>query len=93
MTGDELLEEVKVRIGVTGNYQDGVIRGHIQDVKDFMADAGVSAKTMESEAIIGAVARGVSDLWDYGSGKGEFSPYFFQRVIQLAVRKEAAPNG
>lgn len=84
MTDAELLEEVKKRIGVTGTYQDDPISGHIQDVKDFMLDAGVSEETMKTNKIIGAVTRGVSDLWNYGSGNGEFSPYFFQRITQLA---------
>lgn len=86
MTDAELLTEVKKRIGITGDYQDEVLTGHIQDVKDFMLDAGVSENTLSSRRIIGAVTRGVSDLWDYGSGNGEFSPYFFQRVTQLAYR-------
>ena len=86
MNDTELLEEVKKRIGVTGNYQDDTIFGHIQDVKDFMTDAGVSDEIMETNKIIGAVTRGVSDLWDYGSGKGEFSPYFIQRVTQLCYQ-------
>ena len=68
MTDAELLTEVKKRIGITGDYQDDTLTGHIQDVKDFMQDAGVS------------------DLWDYGSGNGEFSPYFFQRVTQLVYK-------
>ena len=83
MTDAELLTEVKKRIGITGTYQDDTISGHIQDVKDFMLDAGVSNTTMESKKIIGAVTRGVSDLWDYGSGDGEFPTYFMQRVAQL----------
>lgn len=86
MTDTELLSEVKKRIGVTGDYQNDVISGHIQDVKDYMIDAGVSDSVMDSNAIIGAVTRGVSDLWDYGSGKGEFSPYFMQRVTQLVYK-------
>lgn len=86
MTDVELLEQVKKRIGITGDYQNDTISGHIQDVKDFMSDAGVSKDVMKSEKIIGAVTRGVSDLWDYGSGNGEFSPYFFQRVTQLAYK-------
>lgn len=86
MTDAELLTEVKKRIGITGEYQNDTISGHIQDVKDFMKDAGVGEKIMESKAIIGAVTRGVSDLWNYGSGNGEFSPYFFQRVTQLVYK-------
>ena len=78
MTDEELLAAVKKRIGITGDYQDDTISGHIQDVKDYMADSGVSDAVMESDAI--------SDLWDYGSGSGEFSPYFFQRVTQLTYK-------
>lgn len=84
MDDKELLEEVKKRIGVTGSYQDGPISGHIQDVKDFMTSSGVPKDVMGSNKIIGAVTRGVSDLWNYGAGNGEFSPYFFQRVTQLS---------
>ena len=86
MTDAELLTEVKKRIGITGDYQDDTLTGHIQDVKDFMQDAGVSEGVMQTTKIIGAVTRGVSDLWDYGSGNGEFSPYFFQRVTQLVYK-------
>lgn len=86
MTDAELLTEVKKRIGITGDYQDDTLTGHIQDVKDFMQDAGVSEEVMQTTKIIGAVTRGVSDLWDYGSGNGEFSPYFFQRVMQLVYK-------
>jgi hypothetical protein len=86
VTDAELLTEVKKRIGITGDYQDDTLTGHIRDVKDFMQDAGVSEEVMQTTKIIGAVTRGVSDLWDYGSGNGEFSPYFFQRVTQLAYK-------
>lgn len=86
MTDAELLTEVKKRIGITGDYQDDTLTGHIQDVKDFMQDAGVSEEVMQTTKIIGAVTRGVSDLWDYGSGNGEFSLYFFQRVTQLVYK-------
>lgn len=83
MTDVELLAEVKKRIGVTGTYQDDTIGGHIEDVKAFIKDAGVTDGVMQSRAIIGAVTRGVSDLWNYGAGDGEFSSFFYQRVIQL----------
>lgn len=86
MTDSELLSEVKKRLGITGEYQDDILNGHIQDVKDFMLDSGVSKETMLSNQIIGAVTRGVSDLWDYGSGNGKFSTYFYQRVVQLIYK-------
>lgn len=54
MTDAELLTEVKKRIGITGDYQDDTLTGHIQDVKDFMQDAGVSEEVMQTTKIIGA---------------------------------------
>lgn len=50
MTDEELLAAVKKRIGITGDYQDDTISGHIQDVKDYMTDSGVSDAVMESDA-------------------------------------------
>lgn len=83
LADDALLEGVKKRLGITGDYQDDTIKGYIQDVKEFMEDAGVDEEIMQTTRIIGAVTRGVSDLWSYGSGDGTFSAYFMQRVIQL----------
>ena len=83
MTAEELLREVKKRLGITGEYQDDTLRGHIEDVKAYMLDAGVPEAVMEEKRIVGAVTRGVSDLWNYGAGEGKFSSYFCQRVIQL----------
>ena len=87
MTDEELLEEVKKRLGITGEYQNDTVSGYIQDVKDYMVDAGISETVMLSKKIVGAVTRGVSDLWNYGSGTGAFSPYFFQRVAQLCYKR------
>lgn len=84
VTEAELLQEVKSRIGVTGTYHDTAISGYIQDAKDFMVDGGVPESIMETNKIIGAVTRGVSDLWNNGSNNGDFSPYFIKRVTQLA---------
>lgn len=85
MTDAELLKEVKKRMGVTGEYQDGILSGYIQDVKDFLADAGVDEKILKTNEVIGVVTRGVFDLWVYGSG---FSSYFFQRATQLALKEQ-----
>ena len=40
----------------------------------------------------GTVARGVSDLWDNDAGEVKFSPYFFHRVAQLAMKSNAEAN-
>lgn len=83
LTKSQILEEVKDTIGITGNYQDKTILRHINEVSVYMESAGVPAAVLVSEKAIGAIARGVSDLWNYGSGSGSLSPYFYQRIIQL----------
>ena len=37
-------------------------------------------------ASVGVVARGVSDLWDNDGGGVKFSPFFHERVSQLALK-------
>lgn len=88
MTDAELLYEVKNRIGITGDYQDTTIQGHIEDVKEYLEDAGVPRELLNSKASVGIVARGVSDLWNYGSGDGVLSPYFYERATQLSYRRD-----
>ena len=83
-----LLEEVKKSLGVTGTYQDETLKNYIFEVLEYMSDAGVSDSVLQSDAIIGVVARGVSDLWSNSSGGVGFSPYFMQRVVQLAYKLE-----
>lgn len=78
------LEEVKNRLGITGDYQDSTLNGYIQDVKDYLLSAGVKQEVIESNKSIGCIARGVIDLWNYGEG-GTFSDFFKQRAIQLTV--------
>lgn len=43
---------------------------------------------MESKKCVGVIARGVSDLWNYGNGSTGLSPYFKERVIQLSLEEE-----
>ena len=79
-----MLEEVKKRLGITGDYQDDTIQGYIEDVKQFLLDGGVNKEVVNASSTVGVIARGVSDLWNYGSGGTSFSPYFLQRAIQLS---------
>ena len=79
-----MLEEVKKRLGITGDYQDDTIQGYIDDVKQFLLDGGVNKDVVNASSTVGVIARGVSDLWNYGSGGTSFSPYFLQRAIQLS---------
>lgn len=84
-----VLETVKSMLGVTGTYQDATMSGYIEEVKQYMLSAGVSTDVVESSTSAGTIARGVADLWNYGAGAGELSPYFKERVIQLALRKSS----
>lgn len=80
---DELLIKVKNGLGITGDFQDNTLQIHIDEVKDFMHRAGVSDAIINSNSSVGVITRGVSDLWDYGSGSTGLSPYFKERVVQL----------
>lgn len=83
MTNEELLIKVKQGIGMTGDYQDDTLLIYIDEVKDYMRNAGVPTSIINSNKSVGAIIRGVMDLWNYGSGDTSLSPYFKERVIQL----------
>ena len=80
---NEMLSGVKNALGIQGDYQDETIKEYISEVCDFLVDAGVSSGNITT----GIVARGVSDLWSYGSGDGTLSSYFMQRASQLAYKR------
>ena len=82
----EMLETVKSMIGVTGSYQDTTIQAYIDEVKQYLLSGGVPESVVEDPSSAGTIARGVADLWDYGSGSGTLSPYFKERAIQLALK-------
>ena len=75
-----MLTKVKTALGITGSYQDDTIQTYIDEVLEYLKDAGVQEKAITP----GLVARGVTDLWNYGSGEGKLSTYFMQRATQLA---------
>ena len=82
-TTNALLDSVKISLGITGDYQDATISEYIDEVVAFLKDAGVTASNVSP----GIVARGVSDLWNYGAGEGKLSSYFIQRAAQLSYKK------
>lgn len=85
----DILESVKTAIGMQGNnYHDGPIQFYIDEVKEYLKDAGCSEAQLASKRSAGVIARGVSDLWNNGSGNAELSPYFKQRAAQLALSGE-----
>lgn len=81
----EFLSEIKTGLGITGTNFDGVLKIHIRDVKSYLKRAGISDEVIDSEESVGVILRGVSDLWNNGSGDVKFSPYFYDRVTQLAL--------
>lgn len=87
MTNAELLTKIKSGLGITGTYQDDTLQVYIDEVKSFMKSAGVNKSVIESEAAVGCIIRGVADLWNYGSGSANLSPYFVQRLIQLSIKQ------
>lgn len=77
-----LVEEIKIRLAITGNHHDALLLGYANDVKEYLLSAGVLPEVLESEKSIGVISRGVADLWN---GEGKFSEMFYQRAIQLSA--------
>lgn len=79
----EILAGVKSALGIEGNYQDATLTEYIDEVMTFLTDSGVSVSNIK----VGLIARGVSDLWNYGAAGGKLSEYFIQRAAQLAFKR------
>lgn len=86
MADAELLAKVKLVLGETSNFADDILLIYLDEILDYMKNAGVSDKIAHASA--GVIARGVSDLWDNDGGNVRFSPYFHERVTQLALKSK-----
>lgn len=86
ITAEKLLEEVKAARNETGNFHDGRITVFINEIKQYLLDAGVPAAVLETDEVVGVVAIGVDNLME----EGALSDYFKQRAIQL--RNKPAPK-
>lgn len=84
LTEAEVLEEVKKALGITGEYLDGTLTVYMHEVMQYLGDAGIHDDVLFSSASVGIIARGVCDLWNYGSAGGVLSQYFMQRAAQLS---------
>lgn len=88
LTAADRLAKVKTALGMNGsNYQDETLLLYINEVVEFMIDAGVQREVAESEAAVGCIAIGVNDLWNYSSGGVRHSEYFKSRVVQLSLKR------
>lgn len=84
MTDANILTGVKNALGITGNFMDDTLNVYIEEVTSYMSNAGVTDSNIL--ASVGVIARGVNDLWNNNAGAGKLSPYFYDRVTQLAMR-------
>lgn len=83
----DILTTVKTALGLQGNdYFDATLQIYIGEVKDYLISGGCSQAVVDSASSAGVIARGVADLWNYGSGSAELSPYFKERAIQLCSK-------
>jgi hypothetical protein len=87
MADAAILTGVKNALGITGSYMDDTLSVYIDEVTNYMGNAGVSSNLIA--ASVGVIARGVNDLWNNNAGNGKLSPYFYDRVSQLALRSSA----
>lgn len=83
ITDANLLAKVKNILNITGEHFDATLTLIIEEVKLYLLSAGVSADVLGSTLAVGCIARGVSDLWNYGNGDTKLSEYFYQRADQL----------
>lgn len=83
MADAQMLTKVKSALGITGEYLNDTISEYIDEIMSFLTEAGVKPANITT----GIVARGVSDLWNYGDGQGKLSEYFMQRATQLSYKK------
>lgn len=79
-----VLDDVKSLLGITGTYLNTTLTNYITEVTDYLTEAGIDEDNIPS----GLVARGVIDLWNYGSNDGKLSEYFYQRATQLSYLEE-----
>lgn len=95
MTDADILAKVKLMLfgTTTGTFRDDLLTAYINEVKDFMLNAGVPADVISAAASVGVIAIGVNDLWNYSAGGVRLSEYFKQRVTQLSIAAKKETTG
>jgi hypothetical protein len=79
----DLLNEVKNRMLISGDYHNALILSYIEDVKHYLLSAGIDETVVNSRKAIGCIAKGVSDLFN----QKDYSDFFKQRAIQLTFEE------
>ena len=85
MTDAELLTKVKNGLGLSGTYNDEVLKIKIAAVKAMMLNAGVTVENIETDLGVAVITVGVNDLWNLQPGEINFSPAFNIMITQLMV--------
>ncbi len=89
MADFDILAAVKTGLGLHGNnHFDDTLQMYIDEVRDYLKKAGAKDSVINARSSAGVITRGVADLWNYGSGNAQLSPYFMERAIQLALEGE-----
>lgn len=86
MAAFDMLEHVKMCLGIMDDFHNVTLQGYISDVQMYLQDAGIPETVTHSAECGGVVARGVADLWNYGAGSAALSPFFYDRAAQLALK-------
>lgn len=94
MAVDFVVDAVMTALGLEGNeFQRPTIEFYVDEVNEYLKDAGVPENVIGTKQTVGVVARGVADLWSYGAGNGKLSIYFKERAIQLASTSNGGGGG
>jgi hypothetical protein len=92
MTSDELFNKAKNAIGINHNYLDETLKPYFNSALFYLSNAGVADEIIFSEASVCAVARYISDTWNYG-GNTTLSPFFKEMVVMLSLYSGSIKGG
>ena len=67
-----MLEAVKNSLGITGPYQDTIIQGWIDEIKQLMIDGGIPSSIVNDKKSAGVIAKGIDDLYFQKSNLSEY---------------------
>lgn len=84
MTEKELTNRVIQILGLT-EYHADIIGGFVADGIDYLKSAGVQDSVIFSNKSVGVLVQYVTDVWNLTQGQSKLSPFFKERVVQLAL--------
>lgn len=84
MTEKDLTNRVIKMLGLT-EYHAEIIGGFVSDGINYLKSAGVKESVIYSNKSVGVLVQYVTDVWNLTQGQSKLSPFFKERVIQLAM--------